>query len=458
MSADVTKYLDQLPAGALRHDERPAGMHTGCDCGTEQADPDPWRKGFTRRRLVQGSAAMVAALGLQTVTTRFAFSPAAAAELNADTIVIVNLRGGMDGLSSVVPTFEKEYYAQRPNIAVPEGAALALDRGFGLHPSLVGMHDLYKKGMFAPVVAVGTPDRTLSHFEAMDTLERGTSEGLNTSGWMNRVLQARGQEGVFSAVQFGANMPLALTGDAPALSIAKLQTFGLAGYDEMGPQAEAAFAKLYKGVDQPFVKALSARVSDTLGAIDQVTELNKTAYQPAGGAEYPGGAFGDTLKDAARLIKADLGLTLASIDVGGFDHHTNHGPVGGGAFTNHMNDLDKGLTAFVKDLGDLMGGVTVVVMSEFGRTLRENGTNGSDHGHGQSMWLLGGGVKGGTVHGTWPGVAKDDLFLNGSIAGTTDYRDVLADVLANRGKVGSFSKVFPDYKATTSNNFSAKRA
>ncbi|MGL5857932.1 MAG: DUF1501 domain-containing protein [Angustibacter sp.] len=443
-TVDQSRFLDQLPSSAPSHDERSAGMHVGCDCGTEQAAPDPWRKGFTRRRVFQGSAAMVAALGVQTVTTRYAFS--AAANLNTDTIVVVNLRGGKCGLSDVVPTFEKKYYSERPNIAIPQGAALPLERGFGLHPALPGMHNLYKSGLFAPVVAVGTPDKSLSHFEAMDTLERGTAAGLNDSGWMNRVLQARGQQGTFSAVQFGANLPLALTGSAPALSMGSIQTFGLAGFDDVMPQTISAYTSLYKNLKQPLVKTLSAKVTETLSAIKTVEKLKKVAYQPAGGAQYPQGSFGDSLKDAARLIKENIGLTLATLDVGGWDMHTNFGRVDAGDYRSHMEELDKGFTAFVADIGSNIKNVTIVVISEFGRAIFENGTNGCEHGHGQTLWLIGSGVAGGKVYGTWPGMDDKDLYINRSLAGTTDYRDVLADVLSDRGGVGSFSGIFPDHK------------
>jgi uncharacterized protein (DUF1501 family) len=436
---DDTSYLEDLPSTTPSHDQRPAGLHAGCDCGSEPEQTDPWRKGFTRRRVMQGSSAMVAALGLQTVTSRYAFSATKA--LNTDTIVVVNLRGGWDSLSIVVPTFEDAYYAQRPNVAIPKAAALPLAGGFGLHPALPNMHKLYKGGKFAPVIATGTPDKTLSHFEAMDTLERGTGSGANSSGWMNRVLQARSQTGVFSAVQFGSQLPLALSGDAPALALSNVQSFGLAGYDDVSAQAATAFAGLYRGLKHP----MAGQVTDTLKAVSAVSKLREKEYVPANGAKYPDGGLGGTLKDAARLVKGKLGLTMAAIDVGGWDMHTNEGRVDAGDLRSHMEELDNSLNAFVTDLGAEFGNVTVVLVSEFGRTVKENGTVGTDHGHGQAMWVLGGGINGGKVYGKWPTLAEDKLFLNGSLAATTDYRDVLGDVLAKRGGVGSFKGVFPDY-------------
>ncbi len=440
--ASVRDFLDTLPADTPSHDERPVGMHAGCDCGSEAEPVDPWRRGFTRRRVVQGTSAMVAALGVQTVSTRYAFAaPTAAKALDADTVLVISLRGGWDSLNIVVPTFEERYYQQRPNIAVPRAAALPLDRGFGLHPALPELHKLYGAGKLAPVVAVGTPDTTLSHFEAMDTLERGTGRPGTPTGWLNRVLTARGEQGVFSAVQLGSGLPLSLAGDSPALAMSNVQSFGLAGYDNAKMQGPATLAALYKGMKHP----LADQVRDTVSALGKIGTVAPTPEAVA--KTYPGGGFGDALKDVARLIKAKLGMTIATVDVGGWDMHTNEGRVDGGDLFNHMKELDQGLSAFVADLGPAFANVSIVLISEFGRTLRENGSVGTDHGHGQAMLLLGGGIKGGRVYGDWPGLGDKELFMNGSVAGRTDYRDVLGEVLTKRGKVGSLTRVFPGHKA-----------
>jgi uncharacterized protein (DUF1501 family) len=438
-----------LPERTPRHDERPAGLHDGCDCGGDTelgglSDADPWRRGFTRRRVLQGTSAMVAALGVQAVSTRYAFA-APSADLDTDTVVVVSLRGGWDSLNIVVPTFEDRYYQQRPNINVPKAAALPLDRGFGLHPQLAGLHKMYGAGKLAPVVAVGTPDTTLSHFEAMDTLERGTSFSSTPSGWLNRVLQARGDQGVFSAVQMGSSLPLSLAGDAPALTMGGVQSFGLNGFDGVKTQAASTLAALYRGMKHP----LADQVRETVTAIGKIGTIAPTPDAVA--KTYPGGGFGDALKDVARLVKAKLGMTVATIDVGGWDMHTNEGRIDGGDLMNHMKELDQGLTAFADDLGPAFANVTVVLLSEFGRTLRENGSVGTDHGHGQAMLVLGGGVKGGAVYGDWPGLTDKDLYVNGSLAGRTDYRDVLGEILSKRGRVGSLSKIFPDYKPKSLN-------
>jgi uncharacterized protein (DUF1501 family) len=439
-TASTDEFLDRLPARAPGHDQRPAGLHDGCDCGGEAASADPWRRGFTRRRVVQGTSAMVAALGLQTVTTRYAFAATAKAA-DADTVVVISLRGGWDTLNIVVPTFEDRYYQQRPNIAVPKAAALPLARGFGLHPALKQLHGLYGSGSLAPVVAVGTPDTTLSHFEAMDTLERGTATAGTPSGWLNRVLQARGEKGVFSAVQMGSSLPLSLAGDAPALTMNGIQSFGLAGYDDVKVKAANAFGALYKGVKHP----VADQVRDTVAALSKVGSIPATPAAAAAGYPQNSGLAG-ALMDVARLVKANLGMTIATLDVGGWDMHTNEGRVDGGDMLNHLTELDAALAGFVADLGAAYKNVTVVLISEFGRTIRENGSVGTDHGHGQAMLVLGGGIKGGTVYGAWPGLTDQAQFTNGSLAARTDYRDVLGEVLAKRGRVGSFAKIFPDHK------------
>jgi uncharacterized protein (DUF1501 family) len=433
--------LTDPPATRPAHDRLPAGLHGGCDCGEQPELPDYWRRGFTRRRVLQGGTALVAALGLQTVTSRYAFSASPA--LDTDTMLMINLRGGWDSLNIVVPAFESDYYQQRPNIAVPKQAALPLSQGFGLHPSLKDLHPRFKAGQLAFVVGVTTPDTTLSHFEAMDTLERGTASGLNSSGWLNRVLQARGQHGVFSAVQFGSQLPLALTGEAPALALDGVQSFGLAGYDDVLAQAASAYAGLYDGIRHP----MADQVTDTLKAVGTVAKLRGQQYQPSGGAAYPqGSGLGTQLQDVARLVKAKVGLTVASLDVGGWDMHTGEGRIDGGDLKNHLDELNAALNAFVVDLGPAFANVTVMMISEFGRTVRENGSGGTDHGHGQAMWVLGGGIRGGRVYGRWPGVSEREQYTNGSLGGSTDYRDVLADVLSGRGGVGSFASIFPDHR------------
>ncbi len=276
----------------------------------------------------------------------------------------------------------------------------------------------------------------------MDTLERGTATPGTPSGWLNRVLQARGENGVFSAVQMGSSLPLSLAGDAPALSMNGIQSFGLAGYDDIKVKAANAFAALYKGVKHP----VADQVRDTVAALGKVGSIAPT---PAAAAKaYPqGSGLAGALMDVARLVKANLGMTIATLDVGGWDMHTNEGRVDGGDMLNHLTELDAALSAFAADLGDAFKNVTVVLISEFGRTIRENGSVGTDHGHGQAHARARRRDQG--RHGLRR-VARPRRTRrssrNGSLAARTDYRDVLGEVLAKRARVGSFTKIFPDYK------------
>jgi uncharacterized protein (DUF1501 family) len=315
------------------------------------------------------------------------------------------------------------------------------------------LHAQFQAGKLAPVVAVGTPDRTLSHFQAMDTLERGTATGNNDTGWMNRVLTYRKEAGIFSAVQFGSQLPLALSGAAPALVMGRIKTFGLGGYDDAAVAGDALRA-LYQKVDHP----VATEVNRTLDALDQARQLNQAKYVSPSLAAYPtDSGISGALQDTAQLIKAKVGLSVVTMDVGGWDMHINEGTIDGGDMKSHLAELDATLGAFVADLGPEFANVTIVVLSEFGRTIRENGTVGTDHGHGQAVLVLGGSVAGGKVHGTWPGLAPETQFINGSLAATSDYRDVLGDVLRQRGAVGDLTAVFPDY-APKALSLAAKRA
>lgn len=441
MTTPRTADLPDLPAAAPPHPARPAGAHDGCDCGRGAARPDRWQAGFTRRRLLQGGAALVAALGEQQVTTRLAFAAPAgqAAAPAVDVLVVVSLRGGWDALNAVVPAFDPAYYRVRPNIAIPQRALLPLDGRFGLHPALADLRPFWADGRLAVVHAVGTPDQTLSHFEAMDTVERGTATGA-ADGWLNRVLQVRADTGVFSAVQVGTALPTSLTGPAPALAVDGIDSFGLGGLDYIRTESTRALRALYADYRHPMTR----QVTDTLRAMATTDRLRAKGYTPA--AAYPDGYFGTALREVARLVKAGVGLTVATLDVGGWDTHTGQGGVSGG-LADSLAGLGAGLAAFLTDLGPRADNVVLAVISEFGRTLHSNDNAGTDHGRGQAMLLLGGGVRGGRVYGRWPGLDPHDGYDN-CLPGTTDYRSVLAEVLRDRCGVGNLAAVFPDHRPT----------
>jgi uncharacterized protein (DUF1501 family) len=427
---------DPRPELALR---RKAERVTGALASQREA----WRHGFTRRRLLAGLGGLGAAsLGGQLATTRVAFGVTAQDGTGTSTtLVVVFLRGGLDGLSVVVPRGDAALAAARPRIAVPDGALLPGDDRFGLHPALAPLHPWWLSGRMAAVHAVASPDLSRSHFQAQDCLERGAASTSVTSGWLDRVLAALGPGTTFRAVANGTSLPRSLLGSEEKLVLQGLERFDLAGGEQLRDRTVAALTALYTGLDHPV--AGHARV--TLQALAAARELARAGYQPD--ADYPDGGFAEQLRDLARLIKARVGLRVAAVDLGGWDMHTWIGPVGNGGMQRQLADLAGALAAFTTDLGPELDRVTVVTMSEFGRRVAENGNAGADHGHGGVMLLLGGGLRGGRVHGSWPGLAPDALD-SGDLAGANDYRDVLVELLQRRLGIGDPAPIFPDHRLT----------
>jgi uncharacterized protein (DUF1501 family) len=362
-------------------------------------------------------------------------------------MVVLFQRGAMDGLNVVVPFGERNYYAMRPTIAIPAprsgatDAAIDLDGFFGLHPSLQPLEPLFHKGQLAIVQAVGSPDPTRSHFDAQDFMESGTP-GLKATdnGWLNRALLSMPEEkpSPFRAVAFGPYLPRTLQGTSPAVAISDLKQFKM-----NGPQQtiEGGFEAMYA---QTVDAALRGVGSETFEAIDQLKKINPDTYQPDNGAEYPKNRFGQSLQEIAELFKADVGLEVAFLDSGGWDHHVNEGGVQG-QLSNLLRDLGQGIAAFHLDMGDRMGDVMFVSMSEFGRTARENGNRGTDHGHANCMFVMGGAVKGGRVYGKWPGLADHQLNDGRDLGLTTDFRAVLGEVLVRHVGVMDMRTVFPGF-------------
>ncbi|HEY2997851.1 MAG TPA: DUF1501 domain-containing protein [Acidimicrobiales bacterium] len=397
-----------------------------------------WDRGFTRRRFLAGAgAAGVAALGTQLVTTRASFGAAPGDGI----LVVMFMRGGVDGLSLVVPGADPHLAQARPRIAVPTSKLLPLDRGFGLHPDLAPLHELWKRGQFTAVPAVSTPDISRSHFQAQDCLERGGSAGDAVEGWLDRVLDGLGQGTTFRAVAAGATLPRALAGDQAPLAISTIESFALAGPDRVHQRSLDALRTLFTGFDHP----MAADVATTISGLDVATVLNGAGYTPA--ATYPQGDLGAGLAELARLVKADIGLRVGCIDCGGWDMHSNIGTVDGGDMKNHLGPLAQALAAFAADLGDRLTDVTLVAVTEFGRRVEENANAGADHGHGATVLLLGGGLAGGTIHGQWPGLAPE-VREQGDVAGANDYRDVLGELVTARLGLGAdaLAAVFPGHQ------------
>jgi uncharacterized protein (DUF1501 family) len=365
------------------------------------------------------------------------------------TLVAIFQRGACDGINTVVPYGESAYRSLRPTIAVPPprsgatDACLDLDGFFGLHPALAPLHPLFKDGRLGIVHAVGSPDSTRSHFDAQDFMESGTPGVKSTEdGWMNRVICAApdAEATPFRAVSMTPTLPRSLSGRAPALALRTLRDFGLRG--AAGAGAAHSFEEMYAGAVKDVLHGTS---QEAFEAVQFLKQADPARYAPTAGVEYPQGGLGDNLKQIAQLIKAGAGLELAFAEMGGWDHHAAEGGAQG-QLAGRLRELAHALAAFDKDLGPRMEDVVVVTMTEFGRTARENGNRGTDHGHASIAFALGGGVRGGKVHGRWPGLAPDRLYEGRDLALTTDYRDLLAEILTSHLGLRDLKAVFPGHE------------
>lgn len=400
---------------------------------------------ISRRHLLVG----VALGGLVWASRRSALAQMAVSRPGTRPNVLVNifLRGGMDGLNAVVPYGEDDYHRARPSlgIAAPKDPgkgdrSLDLDGFFGLNPALSPLLPLFRDGKLGLVHAAGSGDETRSHFEAMATMEHGMSaEATGTaSGWLARHLEssAGDRNSPLRAVAFSSVMPDSLRGATQATALESLADFRLAAGDEEEAQFRSALTELYgSGKD-----AIAQAGRETLEVLEALNRVDPRRYVPSNGAKYPDTDLGRGLRQVAFLIKADLGLEVAFLDKGGWDTHVAQAQL----LSGHLDDLARSLAAFSQDLGNDLKRVTTVVQTEFGRRVQENTGLGTDHGHGSVMFLLGGGVKGGKVHGEWPGLKADALDGPGDLQVTTDYRLVLAEVLQQRCGNDRISEVFPN--------------
>ena len=351
----------------------------------------------------------------------------------ADRPVLVCLfqRGAVDGLSMVVPFTDSAYYRARPRIAIPAKAVLPLDGRFGLHPALASLKPLWDQRALAVVHAVGSPAATRSHFEAQDNIETGTP-GIRATrdGWLNRYLSHRAEhrETPFRSVALGPELPRLLAGQAPGLAIGDLAALGT--FDAT-----------------PATALVAASPREHTEAVQILRGVQPWSYSPANGAEYPVGPLGRSLLQIVQLIKADVGLEIAFADVGGWDTHYDQGGCEG-RLAARLHDLAKGVAAFCRDLGDRMERVVMLTMSEFGRTVQENGSAGTDHGHGTAMLVLGGPVHGGNVLGKWTGLEGPSLFDGRDLAVTTDFRDLFGEIAVRHLGAADLGPVFPGYDVT----------
>jgi uncharacterized protein (DUF1501 family) len=365
------------------------------------------------------------------------------------TLVVAFQRGACDGLNTVIPYAEEAYRRLRPTIAIPaprggsREAALDLDGRFGLHPALEPLLPLWKENGLGIVHAIGSPDSTRSHFDAQDYMESGTPGRKSTDdGWMNRCLQGRPDPEAtpFRAVSLTPTLPRALAGRAPAVALGSLQQFGLRGGTET--ETAHAFEDMYGRGGRDVVHGAG---QEAFAAIEFLRKADPARYRPAPGVQYRG-RYGEALKQVAQLIKADVGVELAFTEIGGWDHHAAEGGVQG-QLAARLREFGGALAAFHQDLGDRMQDVVLVTLTEFGRTVRENGNRGTDHGHAGVSFVMGGAVRGGTVHGRWPGLDGSQLHEGRDLALTTDFRDLLAELLARHLGAADLARVFPGHAA-----------
>ena len=348
-----------------------------------------------------------------------------------DRVISIFLRGGADGLTICPPLGEARYFDLRPSLAVAEADALALDGFFGLNPAAGGLKALYDDGDLALVHASGLATAERSHFAAQSTMEQGFDAGESGAGdgWLGRYLNAIETPGALAAVALDTAVPQSMAGTPSALAVASIEDFGLG----LGADARAALAAMYDGA--PALEPTADGVFDAAAALAPVADI-------PGGEGYPEGPLGAALADTARLIKGETGLLAGAVNGGGWDHHDDQAA----RIAPLLTELGDALAAFRDDIGDQWQNTTVIVQTEFGRRAGENASAGTDHGHGGVMLAAGGGVNGGAVYGDWPGLGSGDLSAGEDLAVTTDYRQVLAELLARRLALADTGAVFADWR------------
>jgi uncharacterized protein (DUF1501 family) len=408
-----------------------------------------------RRAFVKSGALALVTMGLSpSFLRRTAFGMELRNAPKGKVLICLFQRGAADALNIVVPHGEKAYYAMRPSIAIPQpsgnavGGAIDLDGFFGLHPALAPLKPLYDRGLLAPVHAVGSPSTTRSHFDAQDYMETGTPDMKGTTdGWLNRYLAVKGTcdecnlgKTPFRAVSLTPQTPRILEGPNATVAMNSLDEFSVRATGSSAERLEA----LYRTGSADLVHGTGAEMFD---AVKMLRAANPQKYLPQNNAEYPRSQFGTRLLQIAQLIKANVGLEIAFADVGGWDTHVNQGS-STGQLAQRLDDFSRSIAALVTDLGDKMDDVVILTMSEFGRMAKENGNRGTDHGHAGALFVIGGHVKGGKVHGKWPGLEQEQLYEGRDLALTTDFRAVFAEIVQNHLGARALNRIFPGFAAS----------
>jgi uncharacterized protein (DUF1501 family) len=414
-------------------------MQTTEDCGCSELR-------YSRRRLLQGALG-VAGTAVMSASLGDVFAQVAyGIEADANVLVVLSLRGGADGLSMVVPYGDTAYAPHRPQIAIPPETLLATDGMFGLHPSFAPLMPMWSAGKFAAVHAVGLPQPNRSHFAAMDAIEDADPTSASRRGWINRMVGLNGLSEASEAMQLGTPVvPTSLYGSAPTLAADRLTNLTLPGSRAAMWRARQSIA--LDGVWGQVQGPLGRGARAALSTAQRLAPLAESPAAPQNGAAYPTGDLGRTFAEAATLIRAGIGTRVITLDFGGWDLHTSMGRAHAGPMQERIDEMARAIAAFFTDLGQLGDRVTLVTLSEFGRRVRENGAHGLDHGHGNCVLLLGGGVQGGTYYGRWPGLNTHNL-TDGDLAVTTDYRDILASITRARFPETSLSRLFPGFTST----------
>jgi uncharacterized protein (DUF1501 family) len=411
---------------------------------------------ITRRAFMKGGAmAVVGTSVVPAFLTRSVLAQATTAQAQGKRLVVLFQRGAADGLNVVVPYAEKNYYAMRPTIAIQKSQVIDLNGFFGLHPEMRSLKPLWDQGHLAIVHAAGSPEESRSHFDAQDYMESGTPGVKATAdGWLNRALRAEDvvssaghsqhHASAFRAVAMGTQLPRTLQGIVPAVAVGNVQDFNIGGKggggrDAAAQPASASFETMYA---ESVNSVLHGTGAETFDAVKMLRSADPAKYVPTAGADYPKGAFGDSMRQIAQLLKANLGVEAAFADIGGWDTHQNQGGATG-QLANRLKEFSEGVAAFWTDMGDQAQDVVVVTMSEFGRTARQNGTAGTDHGHANVMFVVGGPVKGGKIYGKWPGLADEHLHEGRDLAITTDFRQVLGEAAYKTLGARNLDLVFP---------------
>jgi uncharacterized protein (DUF1501 family) len=402
---------------------------------------------ISRRVFLKDGAFALVSLGFApSFLTRTAFAEGRTAR--SKQLIAIFQRGAVDGLNMVVPFGEADYYRARPSIAIArpgsaDGTAIDLDGFFGFNPRLQPLKRFWDARDLAIVHACGSPDTTRSHFDAQDYMESATPGVKSTAdGWLNRYLQARRVEAAtpFRAVALSAQVPRMLQGPFPALAMSQIGQFGIRA-GKATETANASFEALYASAAD---RVLNGTGREAFDAIKMLKTNDPLRYEPEHGADYPRSAFGQALKQIAQLIKSDVGIEIAFADLGGWDTHVNQGAAQG-QLAGRLDDFSRSIAALATDLGDRMADTVVLTMSEFGRAVGENGNRGTDHGHGNAMMVLGGGVRGGHVYGKWPGLSPERRFEGRDLAVTTDFRDVFGEIVVRHLGVADPKPIFPGY-------------